>query len=67
MQRQSELRDLVTKKTYYQQEIDNTKKELSDLSNNAAAIEKYAREKFLMKRDNEDVFVVIDPSTDSKK
>lgn len=67
LQRQSELRDLVTKKTYYQQEIDNTKKELSDLSNNAAAIEKYAREKFLMKRDNEDVFVVVDPSADSKK
>ncbi|HNP21303.1 MAG TPA: septum formation initiator family protein [Panacibacter sp.] len=67
MQRQSELSDLATKKAYYQQEISNTRKELSDLSNNAAAIEKYAREKFLMKRDNEDVFVVLPPSPGSKK
>lgn len=67
VQRQGELNDLVSKKVYYQQEIENTRRELSDLSNNAAAIEKYAREKFLMKRDNEDVFVVVDPLADSKK
>jgi cell division protein DivIC len=66
MDRKHELSELRAKKAYYQQEIEKTKKELTDLSNNSAALEKYAREKFLMKRDNEDVFVV-DSNTVSKK
>jgi len=66
MDRKRELRDLQAKKAYYQQEIEKTKKQLADLSSNSAALEKYAREKFLMKRDNEDVFI-IDGSNVSKK
>jgi cell division protein DivIC len=66
MDRKQELKELQTKKVYYQQEIEKTKKELADLSNNSAALEKYAREKFLMKRDSEDVFVV-DSNNVSKK
>jgi cell division protein DivIC len=56
--RKQELKELRAKKTYYQQEIEKTKKNLADLRNNPAAIEKYAREKFYMKRDNLDIFVV---------
>ena len=66
MDRKQELRELQNKKAYYQQEIEKTKKQLVDLSNNSAALEKYAREKFLMKRDNEDIFV-IDSNEVSKK
>jgi cell division protein FtsB len=66
MDRKQELRQLQAKKAYYQEEIDKTKKQLADLNNNAAAIEKYARENFLMKRDNEDIFIV-DSSNISKK
>ena len=62
VERQKELSDLVSKKEYYRQEIEKTKKELSDLSNNTAAIEKYAREKYLMKRDNEDLFIIPEKS-----
>jgi cell division protein DivIC len=58
MQRKKELQDLQAKKKYYSEEIEKTKKELGDLSNNPATIEKYAREHFQMKRDNEDVFIV---------
>ncbi len=64
--RKKELKELQTKKTYYQEEIEKTKRELTDLSNNPAALEKYAREKFYMKRDNEDLFIVED-GTDSLK
>jgi cell division protein DivIC len=64
--RKQELRQLQSKKAYYEQEIDKTKKQLADLNNNSAAIEKYARENFLMKRDNEDIFIV-DSSNISKK
>ena len=66
MDRKQELKELQDKKAYYQQEIEKTKKQLADLSNNSAALEKYAREKFLMKRDSEDVFV-IDSNNVSKK
>lgn len=55
--RQRQLKELTANKNFYQQQIDQTKKNLSDLQNNATALEKYAREKFLLKRDNEDIFV----------
>jgi len=66
MDRKQELKELQEKKAYYQQEIEKTKKQLADLSNNSSELEKYAREKFLMKRDSEDVFVV-DSNNVSKK
>jgi len=53
-----ELNDLKKSKQYYEQQISGTKKELDQLKINAFTIEKYAREKYLMKRDNEDLFVV---------
>lgn len=65
--RKQELKELQTKKEYYQQEIDKTKKQLADLSNNPAALEKYARENFFMKRSNEDVFVIDHSSEPVKK
>jgi cell division protein DivIC len=55
--RKQELKELQARKAYYQEEIEKTKRELADLSTNPAALEKYAREKFYMKRDNEDVFI----------
>jgi cell division protein DivIC len=35
-----------------------TKQELDQLKTNAQTIEKYARENYLMKKDNEDLFIV---------
>jgi cell division protein DivIC len=66
MQRKQELKELKAKKQYYQNEIEKTQKELEDLSNNPAAIEKYAREHFQMKRDNEDVFIVTNDTNTLK-
>ena len=62
-QRKKQLNDLLASKKYYQQQIDQTKKNLADLQNNAAALEKYARERYLLKRDNEYVFIVGDESS----
>lgn len=59
-ERRDELKKLEMKKTYYQQEIDKTKKELGDLQNSPAALEKYARERYLMKKDGEDIFIIED-------
>ena len=59
-ERQKELDKLEAKKKYYQQEITRTKKELEDLQNNPAALEKFAREHYLMKKDGEDIFIIED-------
>ena len=56
--RTRQLHELTNSKKFYETEIAKTRKELNDLQNNPAALEKYARENFLMKKDNEDVFVV---------
>ncbi|HSC36542.1 MAG TPA: septum formation initiator family protein [Chitinophagaceae bacterium] len=57
----NELNALQVSKQYYEQQIGATREELGQLKVNAATIEKYAREKYLMKRDNEDLFVVESP------
>ena len=59
VKQRKELTDLKTSKQYYEQQIAGTKKELNQLKINALTIEKYAREKYLMKRDNEDLFIVV--------
>jgi cell division protein FtsB len=54
----SELNELMLSKKYYEEQIANTREELRQLKQNDATIEKYAREKYFMKRDNEDLFVI---------
>jgi cell division protein FtsB len=56
--RRQELGTLNTKIKYYKEQIEATNKELNNLQSNQAAIEKYAREKYFMKKDNEDVFII---------
>jgi cell division protein FtsB len=51
-------------KAYYTAEIAKERKALEELKSNPAAIEKYAREKYLMKRDNEDLFIIQKPEKD---
>jgi cell division protein DivIC len=65
-ERQLELRKLETKKQYYVQEIEKTKQELHDLQNNPAALEKFAREHYLMKKDGEDIYLIEDSSAFKK-
>lgn len=56
----AELRKLEHSRNYFQGQISNTQKELDQLKSNPATIEKYAREKYHMKRENEDLFMVND-------
>jgi cell division protein DivIC len=58
-----ELKDLQLSKKYYTEEINKERTELERLKSNPATLEKYAREKYYMKRDNEDLFLV--PETQS--
>jgi hypothetical protein len=54
------LKEIKQKHSYYQQEISKVKKEKDELFGNNKNLEKFAREKYLMKADNEDVFVMIE-------
>lgn len=54
----AELNRLEESRTYYQQEINKTRKELEQLKSDPRILEKYARERYRMKRDNEDLFII---------
>ena len=55
-----ELKQLEQSRDYYQKQIEATQKELDLLKNDPAVLEKYAREKYMMKRDDEDLFIIKD-------
>jgi cell division protein DivIC len=57
----AELSRLEKSKTYYEQQIAATKQQLDQMKTNPAVLERYAREKYLMKKDNEDLFLIRDP------
>jgi cell division protein DivIC len=59
-EQKQKLKELEVKKKYYEDEIEKTKKQLSELQNNSFAVEKLAREKYLMKKDGEDIFIIED-------
>lgn len=63
-ERKQELEKLETSTMYYEAEINHTRQELTDLDNNPAVLEKLAREKFYLKRPNEDVFIVEEKKVD---
>ena len=56
--RNNKLKELKLSEQHLTLLIKDTKKELSLLKTDASSIEKYAREKFFMKKDNEDLFIV---------
>lgn len=60
-ERKQELKALEKSKEHYAEQILRERKALEELQNNPAAIEKYAREQYGMKRDNEDVFLIVKP------
>lgn len=52
------LSDLEQSEEVLEQRIKDTRAELDLLRTNAQTIEQYAREKYYMKKDNEDLFIV---------
>lgn len=52
------IQAMQEKITHYHNEVNEVKKSLNDLQNNDASIEQFAREKYLMKRPNEDIFII---------
>jgi cell division protein FtsB len=55
----TKLHELQKERDYYIREIALNKTEVSDQLTNPKNLEKYAREKHRMKKDNEDVYVMV--------
>ena len=53
------LSKMEEQKEWYQQQIIETRADLNELNSDDALLEKFARERYLMKRDNEDIFVLV--------
>lgn len=54
-----ELKDVKRQRAFYLDEIKKDKKATDDLLSDSASLEKFAREKYLMKKDNEDIFLIV--------
>lgn len=54
-----QLNKLEQERDFYTKETAQVSKELDELTSNPAKLEKFAREKYLMKKANEDVFVIV--------
>ena len=59
-----ELSKLKLERDFYQKETAKVAKDLDELTSNPEKLEKFAREKYLMKKDNEDVFVIVKEKKD---
>jgi cell division protein DivIC len=57
-------KELRNEKQYYLDNIEVVKKDRAELMSSPALLEKFAREKYLMKRPGEDVFVLVPQSED---
>ena len=56
----SQVKQLEEEKNYFNSEIASITDDIKELSTNPKTLEKFAREKYLMKRDNEDIFVIVE-------
>lgn len=66
LKRVNELKKLQESEKVMDQQINDTKNELSQLKTNPETLEKYAREKYMMKKDNEDLFIITSDSSSIK-
>lgn len=57
-ERREKLNELENSEQHLKKLINESQQELDLLINDAQSIEKYAREKYMMKKDNEDLFIV---------
>ena len=57
------IKNLENQKNFYSKEIAKNKNALNALQFDTTKLEDYAREKYFMKKDNEDIFVVVRDST----
>jgi len=53
------MRDLEEEKEHYLEKMEEVQQDRKELMSDPKLLEKFAREKYLMKRPNEDVFIIV--------
>jgi cell division protein FtsB len=59
MELKDKVRKLEVEKDYYLKQIEENKREITELKTDSKSLEKFAREKYLMKKSNEEIFVIV--------
>lgn len=54
------LHNLEAQKAYYMQKIEEVKKDREELFSDKELLEKYAREKYLMRKESEDLYIIVE-------
>jgi cell division protein DivIC len=60
------LNDLNTEKNFYIDQANTDSAALHDLTTDTASMERYAREKYMMKKDSEDIYIIVREKKESK-
>lgn len=64
--RHKEVKKLEAEHEYYRNEIARNRKEGVELQSNPKLLEKFGREHYLMKKDNEDIYLLVEDSLEKK-
>jgi len=60
IQNMNQLHQLEKDKIYFTNKIKENTTKLNELQTDSKNLEKFAREQYLMKKDNEDIFIIVD-------
>ena len=61
-----QLKKLEADKAYYVTEIEKNKVDMLQLMSDPEHLEKYARERYMMKKDDEEIFLILPDSTEKE-
>ena len=64
--RHNEVKKLEAEANYFRNEVTKNKREQAELKSNPKLLEKFAREHYLMKKDGEDIYVLVEDSLEKK-
>ena len=56
----NELKQLEKDREYYLEWIENDSKQMNEIKTNKKNLEKFAREQYLMKKEDEDIFIIVE-------
>lgn len=61
------LRQLERDKAYYKERIEEDRRKLNELRTSNDNLEKFAREQYFMKRDDEDLYIIVNSKEELKE
>jgi cell division protein DivIC len=65
--RKKRLEKMIEEKAFYEKKTKEIQADYRDLKSNSEVLEKFAREKYYLKKDKEDVFILVEDEENEKK